>query len=97
MTSCSKYLDAAVYNPCSHSGTASFWSGPEPPANDNQWHPTVNVSPVSVRLVDGVFGHPDPIDTAFVRIQMPGRPVRVLRVTVDGQEPVAVLIPATYC
>jgi hypothetical protein len=97
MVSCSKYFDAAVYNPCAHPTTVSFWSGSAVPANDNQWHPTVTISPVSVGFANGVFGHPDSIDTGFVRIQMSGRPVRILRVTIKSQEPVQVLIPATYC
>jgi hypothetical protein len=96
LVSCSMYLDGLVFNPCDAPATVRFSDASSPHAGDAGWHDEVVVPAVSSLRVPGVFADVGE-STAFAQVSLDTRDAQLVRVRVTGEDPVPVLIPASFC
>jgi hypothetical protein len=90
MTSCSKFRDAIVFNPCSQTATVSFAGIPD----SDRWFDESSVPAGQAVRLDNVISAST--DTSYARVVFDSRTPTVIKVAVKD-DPVPVLIPASLC
>jgi hypothetical protein len=97
LTSCSRYRDALIFNPCQSSIVVSFSSAATAPAISGEWFDSTPVGPESALTVPGVFGDASGAHAGWVKVEVGETGSRVESVSYPDEGPIPVLVPARFC
>jgi len=97
-TTCARYLDAVVANPCEAAAEIRFSGSSEPPSEGTRWFHRTMVPPATSIVIPGVLADVGGDVVGYIEVKVRGSDPRVIPVRRGTEEElVAIAIPATAC